>query len=345
MIGIGIVGSGYMALTYAEAVHNYAPLARLVAVAGGSRTRALAGEYGIDEEPSVAALVMRDDVDAVVLATPAQSHLEDTLLAASARKHVLVEKPMAATVAACDRMIEACRAARVNLAVVKTERYRGLTIRAKQLVEEGRIGRIRMMNTVSMFPENVGRDLHATRPWFSHPDSGGLFMGMASHNADTLRWLCGCEATRVFAQANTFGDLAEPAQTVMAQISFEGGIMAQMWICAEMPPPSLPSAEVRFQVVGSRGILDFENFEFLRLGTGDKWETLVTPERFDYFRQPKSPARMEPHVGVMREFVSSIAEGRSPAVTGADGRAAVEICEACLLSARSGQPIKLPLRS
>jgi predicted dehydrogenase len=98
-------------------------------------------------------------------------------------------------------------------------------------------------------------------------------------------------------------------------------------------------------VVGGRGMLDYENFEFLRLGAGDKWETVMTPERFDYFLQPKSPARMEPHVGVLREFISSIAEGRPPAVTGIDGRAAVEICEACLLSARSGKAIDLPLRS
>ena len=65
----------------------------------------------------------------------------------------------------------------------------------------------------------------------------------------------------------------------------------------------MPSSEVRFQVVGGSGILDYENFEFLRLGTGDKWETIMTPERFDYFRQPNSPARMEPHVGVMQEFI------------------------------------------
>src|SRR5262249_37063036 len=161
-----------------------------------------------------------------------------------------------------------------------------------ELVDEGGIGPVWMLSTMSMFPAPLGKDLHRSRPWFSHPDGGGLFMGMATHNADMLRWMSGRKAVRVFAQVNTFSDLPEPAQTVMAQIAFEGGIMAQMWISSEMPPPGIPSTEVRFQVVGGSGILDYENSEFLRLGAGDKWETIMTPERFNYFREPKSAARM-----------------------------------------------------
>jgi predicted dehydrogenase len=334
-----------MAGTYAEALKTYVNGGRLAAITGGSRAPALAAEYSVDCHPTLESLAARPDVDAIVLATPADTHLRDTRIAAAARKHVLVEKPMAGSVAACDEMIAACEDANVRLAVVKTERYRKLTLRAKELVDEGRIGPVWMLSTMSMIPEPVGRALHRSRPWFSHQDGGGLFMGMASHNADMLRWMSGRNAEKVFAQVNTFSDLPEPAQTVMAQIAFGGGIMAQMWISSEMPPPGLPSTEVRFQVVGGRGILDFENFEFLRLGAGDKWETIMTPERFNYFLEPKSPARMEPHIGVIQEFVTSIAEARLPAVTGADGRAAVEICEACLLSARSGKAIDLPLRS
>ena len=175
------------------------------------------------------------------------------------------------------------------------------------------------------------------------PQGGGLFMGMATHNADFLRWLCGRNATKVFAQVETFSDIAAPAQSVMAQIVFEDGLMGQMWISSEFPAPSLPSSEVRFQVIGRDGMLDFENFDFLDLGKGDKWERVFTPEKFDYLKEPKSPIRLEPHVRVVQEFVDSIQEQRPPQVGGAEGRAAVEICEACLMSGRSGQVIELPL--
>jgi predicted dehydrogenase len=342
-VGIGMVGSGYMALTYSEAIARHVRGARLVAIAGGRRAPGLAAEYGVTAEPSVEALLARPDVGAVVLTTPDQVHREQALQAAAAGKHVLVEKPMAPTVAQCDEMIAACRAAGVKLAVVKTERYRGVTLRAKRLIDEGRIGPIWMLRTISCFPAQVGRDILESRPWYADPAGGGLFMSMASHNADMLLWLTGARARQVFAQASTFGDSGVPNQSVMAQIAFEGGIMGHMWISAEMPPPSLPSSEVRFQLVGARGIVDFEDYEFLDLGAGERWERLFTPPRFDYVREPKSPLRLEPHTGVVQEFVSSILEDRQPGVTGADGRAAVEICEACLISARTGQAVALPL--
>ncbi len=129
----------------------------------------------------------------------------------------------------------------------------------------------------------------------------------------------------------------------MAQIVFENGVMGHMWISSEFPSPSFPSSEVRFQVIGRDGMLDFDNFDFLDLGKGDKWERVFTPEKFDYLKEPKSPIRLEPHAGVLQEFVDSIREERPPKVGGAEGRAAVEICEACLISARTGQAVELPL--
>jgi predicted dehydrogenase len=341
-VRIGIVGSGYMALTYAAALSQQVTGARLVAVAGGQRATKLAAEYGVEAAPSVEALLARADVDAVILTTPDQYHHAQTLLSAQAGKHVLVEKPMAPTVAQCDEMIAACQTAGVTLSVVKTERFRGVTTRAHRLIAEGVIGPIRMVRTVSCFPAPVAHEIIDSRSWYSDPASGGLFMSMASHNADMLLWMTGARATRVFAQARSFERPDAPIQSIMAQIAFEGGIIGDMWISPELPPPGLPSSEVRFQIVGARGILDFENYEFLDLGAGERWERLFVPQRFDYLREPTSPIRLEPHAGVVQAFVDSLLEQRPPSVTGADGRAAVEICEACLISARSGQPVELP---
>jgi predicted dehydrogenase len=346
-IRIGMVGSGFMGLTYCEALSQYVRGARLAVIAGGSRAAGLAAEYGVAHSDSLSALLDRDDIDAVVLATPDIVHCEQAIAAAAAGKPVLVEKPMAPTVAQCDAMIAACREAGVNLAVVKTERYRQLTRRAKALIGEGTIGAVRMLRTVSFFPLSVAKEIIESRPWYADPNGGGLFMGIATHNTDFLTWLADAPVTQVFAHAATFdaGSAASglTAQSVMAQLAFANGVIGHMWISAELPSPSLPASEVRFTVVGSEGMLDFENFEFLDLGKGETWERVFVPQRFDYFKEPKHPSRMEPHVGVLQEFVDSIREGRPPRQDGSVGRHAVEVCEACLISARERRAVDLPL--
>ncbi|MBS0262012.1 MAG: Gfo/Idh/MocA family oxidoreductase [Planctomycetes bacterium] len=344
-IGLGIVGSGYMGTTYSETISRYVRGARLVAVTGGRRSADLGRDFSVDTASSPEELFARADIQAVILATPDHSRRELTMAAAAAGKHVLAEKPMAPTVADCDAMIAACQAAGVHLAVVKTERYRKLALRTKKLIDDGAIGPVRMVRTVSSLPITVARELLESRPWISHPTGGGLFLGMATHNTDFLRWITGGNATKVFAEVHTYCDLPIPAMSVMAQIVFDNGSMGQLWVSSELPSPGVPSSEVRFQIVGRDGTLDLENFEFLDQGKGEHWERISTPEQLDDISAHRSPIRLFPHVGVVQDFVDSILEQRPPAVTGLDGRAAVEICEACLISARTGQAVDLPLTS
>ncbi len=342
-IGIGMIGSGFMGLSYSQAVVAHVEGAHLVSITGGRRAAGLAEEHGLPADESVAAMVARAEIDAVIVATPDQCRLEIAETVAAAGKHLLVEKPMAPTVAECDQMIQLCDQAGVKLGVVKTERFRTLTRKAKTLIDEGALGPIWMMRTMSAFPISLTRDVFAERQWMYDPASGGLFMGMASHNADFLRWLSGKEVRKVFAQVNTFSDIDAPAQSVMAQLEFEDGIMAHMWTTSELPDPSIPDSEVRFEVVGRDAILDFENFNFLRMGKGDSWQDVFIPEKFDWANDPKNPVRLEPHTRVIQDFVDSLRFDREINVGGLEGRAAVEICEACLRSAESGQAIELPL--
>ena len=81
----------------------------------------------------------------------------------------------------------------------------------------------------------------------------------------------------------------------------------------------------------------------VRLGKNHTWETIWEQPKIDYVNDPNSPIRLAAHAAMVQEFISSLLEGRDPAVTGADGRAAVETCEACMTSARTGQAVDLPL--
>src|SRR3954465_13863209 len=99
-----------MGLTYAECLARYNTGARLVAIAGGSRAPGLAQSYGVPAEPTVDDLFARSDVDAVIITPPQPAHCEQTIAAARAGKHVMVEKPMATSSVECRQMIDACEA-------------------------------------------------------------------------------------------------------------------------------------------------------------------------------------------------------------------------------------------
>jgi predicted dehydrogenase len=87
-----------------------------------------------------------------------------------------------------------------------------------------------------------------------------------------------------------------------------------------------------------------DGYGLTKLGTGTGWEVIYEQPAFDFRADPFSPIRMESYSLQDQEFVNSIVEGRSPEVTGEDGRAAVEIAVAVYRASELGQAIHLPLR-
>ena len=129
-IRIGVIGSGFMGRTNAETITRYLNGAKLAAVAGGTRAVALAREYGIEADTDVPALLARRDVDAVFISTPHAQHAEQAVAAAQSGKHILLDKPMAASVADCDRVIAAAANAGVNVMIMFGQRFRKVNTEA-----------------------------------------------------------------------------------------------------------------------------------------------------------------------------------------------------------------------
>ena len=182
---IAILGSGYMGRTYAECISKFNQRGKLVAIAGGRRAPGLADDYDVDYEATYEQVLERNDVDAILVATPHADHLGHVVQAAAHGKHVLVEKPMATSVADCTAMIEACRNASVMLEVIQTLRFRGTPARAKQMIDEGKVGAIRMIRGQALFSDYISDD----KPWAKLPQHGGAFLDMGVHNFDILTLL------------------------------------------------------------------------------------------------------------------------------------------------------------
>ena len=183
-----------------------------MAVAGGSRARGLADEYGVAADADPESLLARDDVEAVIIATPHSTHLPLTRAAAAAGKHVYVEKPMAVRLAECDAMIAACRDAGVLLNVNNVTRHRASPRTAKRLIDEGRIGELRLIRVLSSVIGYIADD----HGWAHQPGEGGAWLDMGVHLFDATRWFTGSEVDTVFASIRDFGGDVHQRRTGLA---------------------------------------------------------------------------------------------------------------------------------
>jgi predicted dehydrogenase len=335
----GVIGSGFMGRTWAGVIsrHVSGADARLVAVGGGGRADDLAADSGVPAL-SPESLLARADVDAVVVATPVPSHRPWVEAAARAGKHVIVEKPMTSTHADAEAMVAAADAAGVRLAVVSQHRFRASPRAAKRLIDEGRIGRIRMIRVTS---PTAGWDV-PTDSWQADRSQVSPFADWGAHAMDLVRWMTGSEGVHAFARFASYTGGPPADQSAMATYTLADGVLVQVWLTYEIPQPGLGSA-MQLLITGSDGMIELDSYGAVRLGTPDGgWETVFAQPPFDPLNAD-DPVRLGAYADQLRDLVAAIRGGREPFVSGREGVRTTELLEAAERSAASGQAVTLPL--
>jgi predicted dehydrogenase len=340
-VGFGLLGSGFMAHTYAESLAKHVPDGHLVAVAEGTRAPALASEYGVDLEPNAAALLARDDIEAALICTPHSTHRALTEAAAAAGKHVYIEKPMAVTLADCDAMIAACRNAGVLLDVNHVTRHRASPLAAKGLIDDGSIGELRIVRILS----SVLAYLTPEHGWAHKAGEGGAWLDMGVHMFDALRWFTGSEVDTIFAVVRDFAGDPNQRRSGLAEVVMRNGVIVQLLISFEMPSPGLGS-QSQWTFIGSDGIVESDSYGKVRLGRGDDWREIYEMPPFALNEDVYSPIRLAAFADQTQQFARAVGAGfaaAGPALHGEDGRAAFEVVEAGLRSSERGEAVRLPI--
>jgi myo-inositol 2-dehydrogenase/D-chiro-inositol 1-dehydrogenase len=339
-IGFGILGSGNMARVYTDALSTQVTGGQVVAVALGSRAADFAADIGAEAEPDAASLLARDDVDVVVIATPHSTHRSLAVEAAYAGKHIYLEKPMARTVEECDAIISAARANRVRVTVAKQTRHMETAMKAKELIDEGVIGDVRMIRAMSPFSSfGLGVD-----HWLNDPGEGDCFLDWGSHAADAFRWFTGSEAVRVYADYANFSAMDARWPTALVQVRMASGVICQALLSYEIPEPTLGSgSNNQYLIIGALGMLEWD-LDVCRVTHDGAWQTVLElPSWTKGTWDPRNPRRIGNTARQLQWYIAAVREGYEPRITGADGRAAIEICEAASRSAATGQAVHLPL--
>jgi predicted dehydrogenase len=319
VIRCAVVGSGFAGSTYAEAI-RYAPGAKLVAIAGGRKASELASLHGVRAYATseVDALLGSSAVDAVLIASPNPAHAPQTRLAAATGKHVLVEKPMALSVAECQLMIDACRNAGVVLMVGHHHRFRRNPVAVKLLLDRGNIGRVDMVAMSQTEPD--------VTTWLNSPANGGYLLGAGVHGLDLLQWWLG-DITAVAALTGQYrgAQVDNGSQLLLSFASGAYGSFRDSVVPGSVPPSGSGVVEFHATLTGELGVLDADMYGEVRQSTRDGWRVhtaLPTWEgHYDFLR-------MEAYAAQAVEFISAITEARAPRYAPETALRAVAIVEA-----------------
>jgi predicted dehydrogenase len=342
VVRYGILGSGFMGRTHAHAIQDL-DNAQVTAVASGSRAPKLAADFGVRFCESAEELVARDDVDAVIIATPHYLHAEQALLAAAHNKHLFIEKPMTTTVEDAERIIEACDQRGLALSVGYQQRYRSVPRSAHDLIKTGAIGKVHTIQFNQAFMLYTDPGFGGDWSWWANPASVGHILAGGVHAIDLCRWMLDAEVETVVGHSRTFREPHEPENTTMGLLTFDNGAVMSLWATSACPPPGFPDQVFRAYIMGEKGMIDMNAYDKLQVATDGEWRTVAqqrpvgAEEAASAFKQ----TRMQAYVEQMTVFTHAILSGAAPPVTGEDGRAAVAVALALLESSRTGQVVHL----
>lgn len=264
-VSFAIAGCGVIAPTHAAAISRLGH--RLVAVTDidAGRAKEFADRFGSPRiHADIEALARDPEVEALILCTPSGMHADHAIVALSHGKHVMVEKPMDVTTAACDRLIEAAAASGRLCTVVSQHRFDTSAQKAKEWIDSGAIGRIVLATAdVKWWREQSYYD---SAPWRGTRGlDGGVLLNQAIHSLDLLLWLCGpVTAARAIERVAGHERIGAP-DTVVLQLEFAGGAIGSL----AATTVAFDGFPTRIEVHGTEGSILIEGDVIRRMAARD----------------------------------------------------------------------------
>jgi len=328
-LGVALVGLGSLSTNQIAPALAKTKYCRLAGIVTGTPAKAAAwkARYGIPDRSVYDYATMgrmADDrtIDIVYVVTPNALHAEHTIAAARAGKHVLCEKPMEVSVAQCDAMIAACRAAGRQLAIGYRCRFEPHHLECARLARERAFGEVRMIEAGFGFQIGDPTQWRLTRALAG----GGPLMDVGIYALQSARMLTGEEPTLVTAVSTTtdpvkFRDVEE---SMTWELKFPGGVIAH---CGTTYKVNGMNRYTAFAERGSFGMTPAYNYDGNR-----GWRSDGRELRFD---------EVDQFATELDDFAQCILTGRPTRVPGEEGRRDVRLLMAIYEAARTGRAVSV----
>lgn len=312
---IGIIGSGAMGAAHAQG------WAATPATIGGFLNRTsdsaarLAAQYDAQVYTDLEALLA--DVDVVSICTPTPLHHAQVLQAAAAGRIIVLEKPLALNIEQGREMLDACQQTGAKLFMAHVLRFFPAYTRIQQIITSGEIGQPVVLRLFR-------RSSSPKKGWFLDiAQSGGVILDLMIHDFDYACWLAG-PVTRVYAQATG------PDGHASALLTHASGALSYVEASWAYPPPFFWTG---VDITGAGGFIHYDS----------KAAAAIDLRRYadNTQRQLAYEPAEDPYITQIRAFYRALAEGAPVPVTADDGLAALQIAQAAIESAHSGQAVDL----
>ncbi len=346
-IGVGFLSfaHGHVSL-YAEVMRGFDDV-RLISGwdADGSRGREVCEKNGMRYCTRIEEVLDDPLVAAVVIGSETCFHEEHVLAAARAGKAILLQKPMALTLEACDRMTMAVEAAGVPFSMAFQMRHDPANLKIRDIVQSGALGDIAVVRRRHAIPVCLMPDfINSAAHWHLEADKNkGMFADDAAHPADWLHWIFG-KPVSVMAEIDNVITEVAPDDNGVAIYRFPSGMMATL-----LNSSTTWAGENTTEMYGSKGVLiqnygDGPSCSVPRLGDGPALKVWHQARgEWEVFDLPIPSNQGERLVAVPRPWVDSLSRGTPPAATMEDGRVALEMVLGAYQSAQRGRRVAFPL--
>lgn len=347
--GFGIVGCGMIAEFHTRAINDLTNASVVAAFSrsekNGQKIKDLAKD-GCEIYDDYAKFLAHPGLDVVCVCTPSGAHLDPSVDAARAGKHVVVEKPLEITLERCDAIIDACTAAGVRLCAIFPSRFSPANLQLKAAIDSGRFGKLTLGDTyVKWWRTQEYYDSGGWRGTWDL-DGGGALMNQAIHNVDLLTWLMGDVAEITALTATLAHDRIEVEDTAVAALRFKNGALGVIEAATSAYPGLLKRTEIHGADGSARVEQDDITLWNFRSETDDDKRIAAEIQGRSAGNSGASDPRGISHAGhrdQLADFLEAIEQQRPAKVDGREGRRAVEIIRGIYESARTGRTIKLPL--
>lgn len=301
----------------------------------------LAGDKTIHRYTDYKQMLQKEDIELVSICTESGKHAAIALDCLDFSCHLIIEKPMAMSLADADKIIEKAEARHRKVSACHQNRFNLAIQKLRKALEEGRFGRLSHASINVRW--NRDHQYYDQASWRgTWAQDGGALMNQCIHGIDLLRWMMGDEIDVVYGQTRRqFHDYLQAEDLGMAVIQFRNGALATVEGTTNVYPKNL---EETLYIFGEKGTVKIGGTSTNNIDVWNFSDESEEDINNKGLQEATSNVYGNGHTSLFADVIDAIRNDRKPYVDAQAGRNALELVLAIYKSQKTGQPVRLPLR-